>query len=456
MKCTIVYSRAATLTNCRAIAAAVVILGFILGGIGDAQAAAPYAEPVVARVEMKLTEGEKVVDVIEPGDLLTVVEERDEDYVIVTHDGTKGAVSKVNAVRIAESGDIYTEMIQREPKEGRHYTLRASSFWALGKAEEALADFDKAIELGYKEAHAYTSRGLFHAAIGNHDKAIADYNHAIEIDSDDIAPYINRAAVHMQTKQFESAAADYTAALDQKKGDVALLHQRAIALKSAGKPEKAIADFDFIVKKNPRDITAIMGRGYIRFQQGDHKQAVKDFSDAIKLNPKDAVARNNRGYNRFKIGEFAAALEDYNEAIKLAPKYALALQNRAWLLATVTDKDVRDPHLAVESARIACELSNYESLGDLSALAASLAALGKFEDAVGWQEKVVAMVADEYKEFAEKTLKRYEDEKTFASDPDKANADEKAAAEAELKAKKEKEAEEKQAKADTTKKADKA
>ena len=67
----------------------------------------PLSEPVVARVEMKLALDEKVVDVIEQGDLLTVLEERADDYVIVTHDGSRGAIDKVNAVRIAESGDIY-------------------------------------------------------------------------------------------------------------------------------------------------------------------------------------------------------------------------------------------------------------------------------------------------------------------------------------------------------------
>ncbi|NNE01491.1 MAG: tetratricopeptide repeat protein [Pirellulaceae bacterium] len=401
-------------------------------------AAAPFVEPVVARVEMKLTADEKVVDVIEPGDLLTVIEERDDEYVIVTHDGTKGAVSKVNAVRIAESGDIYTELIQRHPDEGRYYTLRASSWWALGKAQEALDDFDQAIELGYTEAHAYTSRGLFHAAIGNYDEAIADYQQAIKMNPDDVAPYINRAAVLMQTREFDSAAKDYTTALKQKPDDASLLHQRAIAFKSAGEFAKAIADFDTILKSNERDITAVMGRGYIKFQQGDHQGAADDFTLAIDLNPEDAVARNNRGYNLHQIGQYAAALKDYNQAIKLAPRYALALQNRAWLLATVTDESIRDPHIAIDSARIACEITNYENVGDLSALAASLAAAGKFEDAVGWQEKVVEMVDANYKPFAEKTLARYENERPFAADPDKANADEKAAAEAEAEAKEKK------------------
>jgi len=85
-------------------------------------------ERVVARVEMKLTSGDDVVDVIEKGDLLTVAEERDDAYIILTHTGKRGAVAKVNAVKVAESGEIYTDLIQRNPKEGRFYTLRASAW----------------------------------------------------------------------------------------------------------------------------------------------------------------------------------------------------------------------------------------------------------------------------------------------------------------------------------------
>lgn len=389
----------------------------------------PPGEPVVARVEMKLTSAEKVIDVIEKGDLLTVLEVREDDYVIVTHDGTKGAVDKVNAVAIEESGDIYTELIEANPEEGRYYTLRASSWWALGKPEKALEDFNKAIELGYEEAHAYASRGLFYASSGEYDKAIADYGKAMELDDEDVSPLINRAAAYMSQGKPEEAVKDYTAAIAKKrelKEDVtSLLRQRAIAYKAAGKAEQSIADFDAILKQNPKDFAAVMGRGYVHFQQKNHEAAIEDFTRAIELNPNDPVARNNRGYNRFQIGEHAGALEDYNESLRLEPKYGLALQNRAWVLATSEDSEIRDPELAVASAKAACELSNYENISDLSALAASLAAAGKFADAVGWQEKVVSMVGENYKDFATKTLQRYQDEKPFASNPDAETSDKK-------------------------------
>lgn len=388
------------------------------------------AEPVVARIEMKLALDDKVIDVIEKGDLLTVIEEREDDYVIVTHDGSTGAVDKDTVARIPESSQIYTDLIDAHPEEGRFYTLRASAWWALGKAEEALADFDKAIELGYKEAHAFTSRGLFHAEMGNFESAIEDYNEALLIEPDDIAPMINRAAVHMGQRNYDEAIKDYSLVLAKKENAASILHQRAIAFKAKGDLDKAAADFAVLIENNPKDRVALMGRGYIRFAQAKHEGAIDDFSKAIDLNNQDPVAFNNRGYNRVQIGQQAEAAKDYERAIDLAPKYALALQNQAWLLATSEEPSVKDPVKAVAAAKTAAELTNFEQASFISAYAAALASNGNFEEAIGWQEKVVDLVEDQFKDFAQKNLDRYRHERSFSMDPDQANKEEKAVAEA--------------------------
>ena len=381
-----------------------------------------FGGPVVARVEMKLTSGENVVDVIEKGDLLTVTEVRDDAYVILTHNGQRGAVAKVNAVKLPESVEIYTDLIQRTPQEGRFYTLRASAWWALEKPEKAIADFDKAIELGYDAAHAYISRGLFRAEAGDFDKAIADYTTALEKDPEDISALINRAAVHMSQRNHQAAIEDYTKALEKKPDNLTLLQQRGVAYKAAGKADLAIADFETIIKVDDKNIAALMARGFIYYQQGKHASAVEDFSRVIELNPAASGALNNRGYNRFMIGEYKGALEDYAAAIKLVPEYGLAHQNRAWLLATVEDKSLRNPAEAVKSGEAACKLSNYQSLGDLSAYAAALAANGDFEAAIGWQEKAIEIAPENMKDFAKRMLERYKSNLPYAS-PEEVAAD---------------------------------
>ena len=72
---------------------------------GAVQTAA--AEPVVARQAMKLTLKKELLDTIEAGDLLTVLTERENDYVIRTFNGHKGAIAKDNVAKLAESVPVY-------------------------------------------------------------------------------------------------------------------------------------------------------------------------------------------------------------------------------------------------------------------------------------------------------------------------------------------------------------
>ena len=371
------------------------------------------ADPVVARVEMKLALGQEVVDIIEKGDLLTVLEDRGDRYVIQTFKGRKGVVAKVNAVQLAESSEIYTQLIEASPEEGRLYTLRASAWWALGKQDKAVADFDKAIELGYDSAHAYSSRGLFLAAIGQLDKAVEDYTKAIEKEPSDETTVINRAAAYINLGKFDLAIADYDAVIKSKPDNAPFYQQRAIAKKLAGKLDEAIADFTITIEKDTESIPAFMGRGFLYFQQGKHEKAIEDFTKVIQLNPAASVAYNNRGFNLQQLGKDEEASADYSTAIRLAPVYGLAYQNRAWLLATSTNEKVRDPNEAVGAALKACQLSEYQNVSDIAALAAALASDGQFEKAVGWQEKVVAQADPTQKEYTQAILERYKSKQTF-------------------------------------------
>ncbi len=391
----------------------VCLIGLLFCASNSIAQEATAVPPRVSRVQMKLVVDGEVVDVIEKGDLLTVVEERDESFVVRTFNGRKGVVSKVNAVAIAESAEIYTELIDAAPKDGRLYTLRGGAFWEQGKKAEALADFDRAIELGYDKPHAFVSRALFNAAIGDFDKAIADYSVAVTKEPEVVSHLVNRAAVLMSMAKFEEAINDYDAAikLDEKNGS--LFQQRAVAKKAMGDLQGSIADFDQSLKLDPKSIASLMGRGFVHFQTGDHKAAVEDFSKVVEMNPTAAVAMNNRGYNLQQLGDESKALADFDEAIKLAPTYGLAHQNRAWLLLSAKDESLRNFDEALVSAKQACELSEFKNAGDMAALAAAQAANGAFELAIGWQEKVIELVTDDQKPFARAVLRLYQDQKPY-------------------------------------------
>lgn len=370
-------------------------------------------EPFVSRVELRLTIGDKEVDVIERGDLVTILEDRGSRYLVRTFRGVKGVVDKVNLSTLAESVEVYDELIREQPTVGRLYTLRAGAQWARGAGAQALKDFDEAIKLGYDTANAYSSRALFLSATQEYERAIEDFTVAITKGEKNEANFINRAAAYMQLNQLDKAISDYSAALAMNENNAGILQQRGTAYKIKGDLGKAVEDFSKAIELSPKFIPAIMGRGYLYFQQGDHQKAITDFSKVIELNEKASVAYNNRGYNLQLVGKEREALLDFEKSIVLEPSYALAHQNLAWLLATSTELTLRNPVRAIESATKACELNQYNDLSDLAALAAAHASAKQFDLAIGIQEKIVERAPEEQKGLAKKLLELYRENKPF-------------------------------------------
>ena len=372
-----------------------------------------FVEPMVARVELRLTIGEREVDVIEKGDLLTVLEEREKSFLIRTFRGIKGAIEKNNLVTLAESVETYDEIIKENPKTGRDHTLRAGAHWARGNPDKALRDFDEAIQLGYDSANAFSSRALFLTATHEYDKAITDFSKAIEKGDKSESTYVNRAAACLQMNNVDDAIADYSAAIQMNDKNAGVFQQRATAYKVKGDLDKAIVDFTKAMELSPNFIPATMGRGYVYFQMGNHAKAIDDFSKVIELNGRAAVAFNNRGYNYQQIGKYQEALADFKKAVELTPDYALAHQNLGWLLATCKEESLRDAKTAIACATKACELNEYNDLSDLAALAASHASAKEFDRAIGIQERIVERAQPAQKPLAERLLELYRNEKQF-------------------------------------------
>lgn len=368
-------------------------------------------DPIVAKIDLKVMLNGEAIDSIQKGDLLNVITEREKDYVIQTLAGKKSIISKDSAVRLPDAVPVYDELLLQSPNEGRLYTLRASAHWANGSAEAALADFDKAIEMGYEESHAYASRGLFHSATGNTTKAIDDFSKAIQIDPENEVPVMNRASVYMALGEYEPAVADYTQALKIRSENPVLYSQRAVAYKLLGQLDKALSDYDQAISIVDKDVSAWLGRGFVKFQMGQHQAAVDDFTKVIELAPQSAVAYNNRGYNYQMLKHYEKSLQDYQRASELAPRYVLAMQNRAWLLTVCEETSLRDPLSAMEIAKSVNEISQYKDLSDLTLLAATYAAAEEFETAIGWQEKAVELAEGDQKTTAEKILSLYQDRK---------------------------------------------
>ncbi|MEE1774575.1 tetratricopeptide repeat protein, partial [Streptomyces sp. JV181] len=59
---------------------------------------------------------------------------------------------------------------------------RGDAYRKLGRHDEALADFARAVEMDPPYAWAFAGRAAVYEALGRHEEALADYDRALEID----------------------------------------------------------------------------------------------------------------------------------------------------------------------------------------------------------------------------------------------------------------------------------
>ena len=226
---------------------------------------------------------------------------------------------------------------------------------------QALADFEKAVELDstrWKPAH---NRGVSHALAGNYDKALADFSRVIELKPDYANAWFNRGEIHRELGELRKAVEDYS---------------RAIQLK---------AD----------DFGALMGRGQAWLRLGRGREALEDFHRAVALNPQSAVAHACRGEAHQSLGMWEQAAEDLRNANRLDRTSSRAYQAAAWLMATCPEARFRQTELAVQAAERAVQLAGSRDPRYLDTLAAAYANAGRFNEAVATLNKAVASTSDQ-------------------------------------------------------------
>jgi tetratricopeptide (TPR) repeat protein len=250
------------------------------------------------------------------------------------------------------------EMIQDDPEDAYAYRLRADAQEDLGEFAKALSDYDTAILLDPTDAETFSNRGDLFCEIRRYDRAFADFDRAIQLNPNEPALYINRGVAH-------SAKGDYDA---------------------------AIADYDSAIKLGSKRPEIYANRALARVAKGEMDNALADFDRAIELAPDDGRNYGERGNTYLTKKEYEKAIADYKKAIELRPSAAGIHNNLAWVLATCAKETLRNGAEAVEHATTAVALDQGKQPTFFGTAAAAFAETGNFDEAVRWQQKLLANI----------------------------------------------------------------
>ena len=222
----------------------------------------------------------------------------------------------------------YDKAIQIYALDPNAYIGRGDCRVALGDTEQALADYTEAIRLGPNYSRAYASRGKLLEAMGQDAKAEADYDRAIQLDPSFNYALRLRAALLSRHGRDDKAIADADTATRLFPEDASGYKDRGGVLVRLGQYQRAIEVLNRAVELDPNRASSYLNRGAAYNGLGQYERAIEDLNKAITLDPNNAGAHTNVGLAYYMIGQYERAMEDLSEAVRLAPENAIVHLNR--------------------------------------------------------------------------------------------------------------------------------
>ncbi len=137
-----------------------------------------------------------------------------------------------------------------------YWSTRGASFCSLGKFEEAIACFDRAIGIDPEYAHAWSNKGVVLYELGRNHDALKCFENALNLDSSDAMAWCNVANVLSTLGRHEEAIPCCKKALALDLHDPTTWNNKGNAHHALGAYEEAITCYDEALARDRRDSRA--------------------------------------------------------------------------------------------------------------------------------------------------------------------------------------------------------
>lgn len=189
-------------------------------------------------------------------------------------------VSAGVVVLILASWQAYS-YVASAPLRAEKIYLQGMSNMTPGRYVEAVRLFSKALDIFPQLAAAYLERGNAENIMGETEGALADYDKAIEM-GNLAAAYTARGRIYVARGDAKRAETDFTQAIGVEPNSDAYF-QLGQLMEAAGDHEHAILNFDQAIRIQPDAPFIYRARGMAKRAKGDEAGAAADRDEASAL-----------------------------------------------------------------------------------------------------------------------------------------------------------------------------
>ena len=181
-----------------------------------------------------------------------------------------------------------------------------------GELENAIADFDRFIDLAPGDPDGYYQRGICRIHRGDWDDAIADFIEARSLNSDLSVNCYSWIGFAKGWKQdYHGALEAFGCSLALNPDFVPVYYNRGVFEAQQGNHDRAIADFNRVLELDPEHASTYLQLGSIKATQGNYDGAIADYSQAISLGPDlSSTCYVYRAVANLQKGDYSAAEVD--------------------------------------------------------------------------------------------------------------------------------------------------
>ncbi|MBT8485497.1 MAG: tetratricopeptide repeat protein [Phycisphaerales bacterium] len=252
--------------------------------------------------------------------------------------------------------------LEDAPDSAIAYELIGTAERTLGRPEQAIAAFQRAVELRPDFVDALINLGNVLGESNRHSEAIAVLRRALTHEPDAPDIHANLGVALGAVGRPEEAMASLRHALQLEPNHVGALYNLGSTLAATGRSAEAVAVLERVIALQPDHIDALNNLGVSLAASGREEAALQAYRRAIEFAPDRVVGHFNLGNGLLAAGNPGDAVRSFRDAVRVDPGHArahaslgLALRQTG-KLASAIDAMMRAAELAPTDAVIHHEL----------------------------------------------------------------------------------------------------
>jgi predicted TPR repeat methyltransferase len=211
------------------------------------------------------------------------------------------------------------QVLERQPRNAEAYYILALSAMFQNRHAEMLPPIERAIANSPNDSQFAFVKGIALAALGRTDEAVASYRRALELRPDFFECWANLGNVLELSQRWQEGADAYARALRLRPKVVNVLNGFGICQLALGDFEAAVALFEFAVAGDPNFASAHNNLGNTLGRLGRIEPAIKHLQEAVRIRPEFTEAWINLGEQLYFAKRDAEAIAALDRALALEP-----------------------------------------------------------------------------------------------------------------------------------------